>query len=72
MKKFSLLALNSMNVSELQQVQGGYAAPKVCGCICIGPVKPSIEQGGPSSSSQSEPGDCADCGAANAHRVLNT
>lgn len=49
MKKFSLLALNSMNVSELQQVQGGYAAPKVCGCICVGPVKPSIEQGGPSA-----------------------
>ena len=71
MKKISLLALNSMNVSELQQVQGGYAGPKVCSCVCVGPVKPSIEQDGSSSSFQSEPEDCADCGSINAHKVLN-
>lgn len=73
MKKKSLLALNSMNVLELQKVQGGYVSSKVCGCVCVGPVSPSNGQNSSSmpSSSQSEPEDCADCGASNAHRVIN-
>lgn len=72
-EKKSLLALNSMNVLELQKVQGGYVSSKVCGCVSVGTVSPSNGPNSSSipSSSQCEPENCADCGASNAHRVIN-
>lgn len=72
MKKKSLLALNSMNVLELQKVQGGYVSSKVCSCVSVGTVSPSNGPNSSSipSSSQCEPENCADGGASNAHRVI--
>ena len=61
--KLSLLEKDQLSKESLATVKGGACSPKVCGCICVGPVTP--EQVVISDES------CADCGVSNAHRVLN-
>ena len=64
--KISLFKINELNKDELQNIKGAeHISPVICGCICVGPVTPST--GGISID-----GDCADCGASNAHRATNT
>lgn len=69
--KFSLLSLDLFAKKQMISINGGQYVSKVCGCICVGPVTPGqIEtQNGLSEATSDE--DCADCGAANAHRVSN-
>ena len=64
MKKLDLLALDMLEKSKQESIKGGISSA-VCPCICVGgPIENPEEE----SSSDD---DCADCGASNAHRVLN-
>lgn len=76
MDKISLLSLDMIQKEDLVSYVGGQSAAKVCGCVCGGATKPGQPDTDDSGSSDSDSdldsdSDCADCGAANAHRVLN-
>lgn len=74
MKKKSLLALDMLRKEELASLKGGTAGTnKVCGCVCVGPVKPiKVETNLRDHEVSSSDGDCTDCGASNAHRASNS
>lgn len=72
MKKRSLLASDMLRKEEIASIKGGAASTnKVCGCVCVGPVTPVKVETSLDSEVSSSDGDCADCGASNAHRATN-
>ena len=69
MSKLNSLTLDMLEKDKLLSVKGGRVNAKVvCPCICVGgPTEKTKEV----ESVESSDKDCADCGAENAHRVLN-
>lgn len=73
MKKQSFLALDMLQKEEIAALKGGVSGTnKVCGCVCVGPLTPvkgELKEG--DDEVRTSDGDCADCGASNAHRATN-